>query len=228
MKKTLICLITAVLVLLSLPGTAFASTISSFDTAGLSPTSSLQLMFAALQNAEAANADAQARLAIVEQTYEEQELVAGFLETARTLQSQAAAANSYTQMPSDMFAYMSENNLTYTYYNGGPAKGFAMLREEDWNSVIPLLESRFIQLQESIQRDMIYIQNFMGLYNSYAQGANTQNSSSKQTLDSIARGQSMYGDSEAGLSMTALVAGLVLGCLLTLSVQKFRRKAAKA
>jgi len=69
----------------------------------------------------------------------------------------------------------------------------------------------------------------MQQYNSYLIGAeNQQIITSNQTISSLARGQSMYGDSEAGLALTALAVGLVLGCLVTVSVQMIRRKAEKA
>lgn len=64
----------------------------------------------------------------------------------------------------------------------------------------------------------------IGQYNSYISGANAQISQSHETLAGIARGQSMYGTAEAGLAITALVLGLVLGCVVTLGVQKLGRK----
>ena len=78
------------------------------------------------------------------------------------------------------------------------------------------------------QRQMVYVQDYMGQYNSYTQGPNTQIPNSNQTLTSLARGQSMYGDSEAGLAVAGLVVGLVLGCVITLAAQKLRAKKEKA
>lgn len=40
----------------------------------------------------------------------------------------------------------------------------------------------------------------------------------------ISRGQSMFGDSNAGIAATALVTGLILGCLGTVACQKVKRK----
>ena len=75
---------------------------------------------------------------------------------------------------------------------------------------------------------MVYVQEYMEQYNSYLQGANNQVSDAEQRLSGLARGQSVYGDSEVGLAVTGLVVGLVLGCLITLAVQKSRGKKDKA
>ena len=40
-----------------------------------------------------------------------------------------------------------------------------------------------------IQTKMVYVQDFMGQYNSYTQGANSAIQSGMQTLTSVARGQ---------------------------------------
>ena len=39
------------------------------------------------------------------------------------------------------------------------------------------------------QQEMVYVQDYMGQYNSYLQGANTQIANSNQTLTNLARGQ---------------------------------------
>ena len=51
------------------------------------------------------------------------------------------------------------------------------------------LESRLEELGTNTQQEMVYIQDYMGQYNSYLQGANTQIANSNQTLTSLARGQ---------------------------------------
>lgn len=41
---------------------------------------------------------------------------------------------------------------------------------------------------------------------------------------SISRGQSMYGDSNVGIAVTALVTGLALGCMGTAACQKIKKR----
>ena len=45
------------------------------------------------------------------------------------------------------------------------------------------------QIGNKTQTLMVYLQDFIGQYNSYLQGANTQISNANQTLTSLARGQ---------------------------------------
>ena len=86
-------------------------------------------------------------------------------------------------------------------------------------------------LYEKANKGLGLVQDFMGQYNSYLQGSNSQVLNSNQTLNSLARGQTMYGDNgtmtqsmygayNSGLTATTLVVGVVLGCLMTLFVQK--------
>ena len=116
------------------------------------------------------------------------------------------------EMPSDMADYMAANGLSHG--SGLPLTG------EEWDAIIASLDNRMAELGVEVQQQMIYVQSLM------AQNvpSNTQNPNSNQTLTSLARGQSMYGASEAGLAVTGLVLGLVLGCAATLAVQKLRRK----
>ena len=64
---------------------------------------------------------------------------------------------------------------------------------------------------------MVYLQDFIGAYNASQGGAN-------QTISSLSRGQSMYGDSSAGLMITTLIVGMVLGCLITVAAEKMMKK----
>ena len=119
----------------------------------------------------------------------------------------------------DMAEYMDANRLSYDTTGDDP-----LMTAEEWDVAIKSLEHHLEELSMETQQQMVYLQDFMGQYNSYLQGANTQISNANQTLTNLARGQSMYGNSEVGLAVTGLVLGLVLGCAATLAVQKVRRK----
>ncbi len=220
MKKNIICLITAFVLTLSLSFSAFATSTTQ-DPGDLGPETSLQLMFAHLQlaQAEIMKEQAQARMEQIQTLQEEQRLVSGYINAARQAKNSAESTESETEIPGDMAQYMRNNSLSYG--------SDTLLSAEEWSAAIAALTSRLEQLGAQTQQQMIYMQDFLGQYNSYLNGANQHIPTSNQTLTSLARGQSMYGDSDAGLAVTALAIGLVLGCLLTVSVQKIRRKAQK-
>ena len=76
------------------------------------------------------------------------------------------------------------NGLAYDRTSGDHAHS-----AEEWDVAITALESRLEMLGTNTQQEMIYVQDHMGQYNSYLQGANTQIANSNQTLTSLARGQ---------------------------------------
>ena len=188
---------------------------SSITSATLGPSSSLQLMFAKLQLelAETAKTQAMDKMDAISKAQDEQKLVSQLLNEARQSKADAKNGNdsaitttyntydkdgnvtgSYTEtapkgakynpMSPEMVKYMDEHNLAYD--NTGKDH---MHNEEEWDVAITALESRLEELGTDTQQQMVYIQDYMGQYNSYLQGANTQISNSNQTLTSLARGQ---------------------------------------
>ncbi len=229
MKKRMICLVTALLLALSISVPALASqaystgsSLSTLDTDTIGPGSSLQLMLAKLQlaQAEIMKEQIEGKMEQIQTLQAEQRLVSGYLNAARQAKSNAESSGSESEIPADMAQYMGSNGLSYG--------GDMLLSAEEWDVAIASLTSRLEQLSAQTQQEMIYMQDYLGQYNSYLNGANQQINTTNQTLTNLARGQSMYGDSDAGLAVTALAIGLVLGCLITVSVQKIRRKAQKA
>lgn len=221
MKISIIRLITAFVLALSLSFPAFAAS-TTLDPNALDPESSMQLMFAKLQLAQAEfmKEQVQGKMEQIQTLQEEQRLVSSYINAARQAKNSAESTESETEIPGDMAQYMRNNGLSYG--------GDTLLSAEEWDVAISSLTSRLEQLGAQTQQQMIYVQDYLGQYNSYLNGANQQIPTSNQTLTSLARGQSMYGDSDAGLAVTALVIGLVLGCLITVSAQKIHRKAQKA
>ena len=92
--------------------------------------------------------------------------------------------NKATFMSQEMVDYMDANGLAYDRTSGDHAHS-----AEEWDVAITALESRLEMLGTNTQQEMIYVQDHMGQYNSYLQGANTQIANSNQTLTSLARGQ---------------------------------------
>ena len=192
----------------------FSST-SSVSFGELGPTTSLQLMFAKLQLELAGTAKTQAKdkMDAIAKAQDEQKLVSQLLNEARQSKANAKNKNSeditttyykydkdgkitgsytetapkgknYNPMSNDMVKYMDEHNLAYDKTGNDH-----MHTAEEWDVAITALEGRLEELGTNTQQEMVYIQDYMGQYNSYLQGANTQIANSNQTLTSLARGQ---------------------------------------
>lgn len=180
----------------------------------LVPTGNLQVMFAQLQQEQAEIIKQQAMQQMKETAalQAEQRQVSGYLDQARSLQSEAEASDSATAMPGEMQEYMLKNGLAYDTTGGDLDMTY-----EEWDVAISSLESRMEMLGVQTQQLMVYLQDFIGAYNASQGGAN-------QTISSLSRGQSMYGDSSAGLMITTLIVGMVLGCLITVAAEKMMKK----
>ena len=204
MNKKIIMFVTAIILILSSADTVFAEDVSI----NVEEVSSLQQLFAKLQLelAQQSKANAESYIQQIEELQNEQQQNIQFLENARQLRSQAEASGQETEMPADMAAYMDARGLVYD------TTGNDLLMDAyEWTVAIGSLENYQQTVNTKSQQVMAYLQDFMGQYNSYISGANAQISQSHETLAGIARGQSMYGTSEAGLAITALVLGLALG-----------------
>ena len=92
--------------------------------------------------------------------------------------------NNATFMSQEMVDYMDANGLAYDKTANNHSHS-----ADEWDVAITSLESRLEELGTNTQQEVVYIQDYMGQYNSYLQGANTQISNSNQTLTSLARGQ---------------------------------------
>ena len=228
MKKKIVVFVAVLVLILSSAGTVFAADVFSdggaesdasgeFQDEMASGTqqglSERQLEYARMQSQMSQNVQQ------VQELQAEQQKSIQFLTNARQLRSQAEASGQETEMPADMAAYMDARGLVYD------TTGNDLLMDAyEWTVAIGSLENYQQTVNTKSQQVMAYLQDFMGQYNSYISGANAQISQSHETLAGIARGQSMYGTAEAGLAITALVLGLVLGCVVTLGVQKLGRK----
>lgn len=242
MKKRFICFAMILMLILSFSGTAFASEESLSELMNridLGPTDSLQLQYAKLQLAQSEICKQQAEdyMNQIEESQNEQRLTAEYLNVAKQRREDAKVRDELTAMPDDMVEFMIARNLSYNpsgdaypVMGNNPAYGSAInrvyLSVGEWDYVIQNITNYLEQIGKNTQTLMVYLQDFVGQYNSYTQGAERQISNSNQALTSIARGQSMYGDSEVGLAVTGLVLGVVLGCAATLAVQKLRGKKA--
>ena len=172
----------------------------------LGPTTSLQLMFAKLQLelAETAKTQAMDKMDAIAKVQDEQKLVSQLLNEARQAKADANSGiaagtqsetysngttekntKNCTLMSKEMVDYMDAHGLAYDKTGGDYNHS-----SDEWDVAITALESRLEELGTNTQQEMVYVQDYMGQYNSYLQGANTQIANSNQTLTNLARGSS--------------------------------------
>ena len=222
MKNRWIYLIAAILMALSMTGGAFAQEITT-NSSNSTSAANLDASELQLEMAETVKNQAMDRMDQIAKTQEEQKQAAGYLNEARQAQADARNSEGTSGMSDAMKQYMDNNGLAYDKTGDDSS-----MTANEWDTTINSLEDHLEKLGTETQQQMVYVQDFIGQYNSYLQGANTQISNSQQTLTSLSRGMSLYGDSDAGLAVTALVVGLVLGCVITLVAQKVSGKKGKA
>jgi len=152
----------------------------------LGPTGSVQMMFAKLQLAQSEICKNQATdyMKQIEDIQAEQKECAEMIELARELQSKAKSGDTCTDMPPEMVAYFEKHGLS-TERTGGDDSHNA----DEWDYNLKSLTNYQEQIGTKTQTLMVYLQDFIGQYNSYLQGANTQIANANQTLTSLARGQ---------------------------------------
>ena len=154
----------------------------------LGPTGSLQMMFAKLQLAQSQICKNQAEdyMSQIEEIQEEQKKCAEMIEQARDLQQQAkqGGENSCTTMPQEMKDFFTQRGLSWETTGND-----ALHNSEEWDYNLKSLTNYQEQIGNKTQTLLIYLQDFIGQYNSYQQGASSAISEANQTLSNIARGQ---------------------------------------
>ena len=145
---------------------------------------SLQLRFAQLQMAlaETAKQGALDYMDEIEKIQAEQQEVADMLNQARQAQADAKSTGKNTTMPPEMAAYMDANGLAYDKTGNDLS-----MSADEWEVAITSLKAHQDQLGTNTQQLMVYVQDFMGQYNSYLQGANSSVQQYNQTLADLAR-----------------------------------------
>lgn len=227
MKKKIWVFVAVLVLILSFAGTVFAADVFSDGGAESDASGEFQDEMASgtqQRLAEIQQEYAMMQLQISQNVQQIQELQAEqqksiqFLTNARQLRSQAESSGQGTEMPDDMAAYMDARNLHYDKTGND-----LLMDASKWGEAIDSLEMYQVAVSTKVQQAMIDLQT-SGVYGTYLAEANGRIAWSHEMLMGIARGQSMYGTSEAGLAVTGLVLGLVLGCVVTLGVQKLCRK----
>lgn len=152
----------------------------------LGPTQTVQFMFAKLQLAQSqiCKNQAESYMKQIEGIQEEQKKCAEMIELARKQQNEAKTNGGTTTMSKEMKDFFTERGLSWET-TGSDDKHKA----DEWDYNLKSLTNYQEQIGNKTQTLMVYLQDFIGQYNSYLQGANTQIANANQTLTSIARGQ---------------------------------------
>ena len=148
-----------------------------FNDIDFNSDNSMQLMFAKLQLAQAqlCKDSANSCMQQLQRLQEEQTLTADTLEKMRQLQAEGA-----TEMPEDMLSFMRDRGLAYC-----EPKDF-----DCWAYNIESLTVYQDGLASQTQSLMVNLQDFIGQYNSYLQGASSSVNSASDTLVAIAASRS--------------------------------------
>lgn len=152
----------------------------------LGPGGGIQLMFAKLQMAQSQLCKTQADdyMKQIQDIQEEQKKCADMIARARDLQNQAKNDKKCTTMPDDMVKFFDDRGLSYDQTGNDKIHN-----KDEWEYNLKSLTNYQEQIGSKTQTLMVYLQDFIGQYNSFLQGANTAIANANQVLTSIARGQ---------------------------------------
>lgn len=168
----------------------FSSQLQSTMVA-LGGATSVQLKFAALQMA-LASSNKGAALEKIDKITKDQDAAkqcAAYIQQALQLQTNAesntdGAKGNCSEMPADMKAFFDEHNLATDRDANDEWHN-----KDQWEFNIAHLKTFQETLGANTQQEMVFVNDFMGQYNSYLQGASTMISQSNQTLVGLAKGQ---------------------------------------
>ena len=179
-----------------------------------SSSESLALMFARLnlQQSQQAHNAAMDGINQIKDMQEKQKEAATYIGKARSLQNEAKIQNKSTTMLEDMVTYFKAHDLHYDTSGNDYTHTF-----EQWEVAIQSLSQYQEMLGMKTQQLMIVIQDYMGQYNAYMQGANTAIQRGNETLRNLARGQSLFsaegGKVDVAPIATSVIVGIIIGML---------------
>lgn len=181
---------------------------------------SINQLFAELQKkmAEEAKGTAMDRIEEIRAQQAEQSKVSGYISDLRGLRLKLADDEMTCAMPDEIVAYMQEKSIAL------PEDPSAVNREQLEDAIVGL-ESYVEYLGTDINYSTTYIQDYMGLYDSYTSGATSAIDAANKTLSDLMMSGTMLG-SGLGMTVTALIVGLAVGAGVTALVLK--KKSSKA
>ena len=169
------------------------------DTIDLGPTGSVQMMFAKLQLAQSEICKNQAESYMKQidsgraGTVRQDDRRGAQLPAdgrrrkgrgAKSISGTTTSGKDCYPMSQELVDFMSERGLSFP----NDDKDY-ILGKDEWDYNLKSLTNYQEQVGNKTQTLMVYLQDFIGQYNSYLQGANTQIANANQTLTNLARGQ---------------------------------------
>lgn len=152
----------------------------------LSSGTSAQYLFAQLQ-LELATQNKNAALDKITQVSNEQsqqKALADLINELATLASAARKTGEAQPISSELLSRLDELGIEY----GKDVAKKKAANKEELDAIILNAQSRQEALGGSIQQEMVYIQDYMGQYNSYLQRASSATAGARDTLAALARG----------------------------------------
>ncbi|MBQ9274503.1 MAG: hypothetical protein IJ228_06775 [Succinivibrio sp.] len=155
---------------------------------------SIQFIFAQLQN-ELAKANKDKALGIINEIKDQQNQAKQYAEILNYARTTRAKTDSdgYVKIDSNsdgewakVATWCRENGISKDLYDNWP-NGKAGTTKLD--NIIEIIKSKQEQCGSDIQQKMVFVQDYIGQYNAYQQGASTAISQANQTLTSLAKGQ---------------------------------------
>ena len=152
----------------------------------LGPSGSVQFQFAKLQLAQSqiCKNQAESYMKQIEDIQEEQKQCADMIEQARKLQNEAKNGDKCTEMPAEMKKFFDDHGISYDTAGNDNSHS-----ADEWDYNLKSLTNYQEQIGNQTQTLMIDLQDFIGQYNAYQEGAMSAISSATQTLRTVARGQ---------------------------------------
>ena len=143
----------------------------------------------------------------------DQNRAGSFLSQARQLQKSAESSRKSIAMPDTMKFYMDTNKISYPKSNQG-----LLYSSDQWKSVIRGLEDYIEKTGAQVQSLMVKMQELMGEYNSYSQGASSSLQGGYKPLQGITRGQSLFSQHGGAVNTVPIATSMIIGVLIGMAV----------
>lgn len=144
---------------------------------------------------------------------EDQNRAGSFLSQARQIQKSAESSRKSIAMPDTMKFYMDTNKISYPKPNQG-----LLYSSDQWKSVIRGLEDYIEKTGAQVQSLMVKMQELMGEYNSYSQGASSSLQGGYKPLQGITRGQSLFSQHGGAVNTAPIATSMIIGVLIGMAV----------
>lgn len=182
---------------------------------------SVQMMFVKLQQQQAqiCKDNAQKYIEEIQKQQNTQKQLAELLSQLRNF------SVTISQEPLQLTEEIKQNLITLNIYSETDDALTKKYTQADADSLIAKVEVMQENLGSNTQQNMVYIQDFIGQYNSYLQNSLSTVTTSIDTSSSLSKGGTMLGGS-MGMLFTGILIGACIGVIAVLVVQKSRKREA--